>query len=452
MQWPPPELRDCCAHAWRVASAAERRDIIGINCGCAVVYLKIAEALLVSRSTLEEILEARRRFRLEGTQWKMEPPRHALPGPDVCEDDGFIDFVLDLCTASLDEVLLVIKHARSPLVPVDRMHRRLASGRASTWEAFAREFWSVLLFDMVLHMKAASDRWLCLEVVKDLVERPVSVCRTRSWPSPRLYRQLKEEWGTLSVEDKVRLTTMTPCEYWFIQACDLVTAASTFKWLKSTDIRPHQDAAIFQPQIQGLLLSNLRVEVGPELYLMMSDDFVQRRDALDLLHQMAVQSLAEKNEIVRLVYCCRFESIFEGEKIAGDFQISCSWKKVERIAATLLLDHLLERLAHMQAIKRFKHLAAEEEAFAKACKKETASRKRKSRLRERKRGCEPPDGGGGGDSSLEKEAEEDWREATRALLERSPCWDISCLQVRHTFLEYRTPRQQLVAQHRSRDW
>lgn len=439
-------------HSWRVASVEERRHIIGIDCGCAVVYLKIAEALLVSRSTQEQILEARRCFRLESTQWKMEPPRHVRPGAGVCEDDGFMDFVLELCTASLDELLLIVKHARSPLVPVDRANRKLASGRASTWEDFAREFWSVLLFDMVLHMKAASDRWLCLEVVKDLVERPLSVCAVRSWPSPRIYKKLKEEWATLSVEERVRLTTMTPCEYWFIQACDFVTAASSFKWLKRTGIQAHQDAAIFQPQIQGLLLSNLRVEVGPELYLMLSEDFVQRREALDLLHQMAVQSLVEKDEIVRLVYSFRFESIFEGEKIAGDFQINCSWKKVERIAATLLLDHLLERLAHIQAIKRFKHLAAEEEAFLRACKKQTASRKRKSRIRERKQGSEQP-AASTKREKLEEAPEEDWLEATRALLERSPRWDISCLRVRHTFLEYLTPRQETQdAVSYARDW
>jgi hypothetical protein len=349
-----------------------------------------------------------------------------------------MDFVLDLCAGPLDEFLLIVKHARSPLVPVDRANRKLASGRAATWLAFAREFWSVLLFDMVLHMKSASDRWLCLEVVKELIERPVTSCPMRSWPPPKTFKKLREEWETLSVEEKVRLTTMTPCVYWFIQACDLVTAATSFKLLKQTGIQPSRDASIFQPEIQGLLLSNLRVEVGPELFLMLSDDFVQRRGALDLLYQMSVQSSAEKEAIIKLVYCCRFESIFEGEKITGNFQINCSWKKVERIAATILLDHLLERLEHMQAIKRYKQVLAEEEAISKASKKKEASKKRKSRIREKK--------------ALEKHHEEspevllgcgqdeDWKMGVREMLEKGPRWDISCLQVRYTFLEYEAPR------------
>lgn len=442
MHWPPPLLREACIKFWQTASFEERKQILGVQCGCAVVYLKIAEALLVARSPLAETLVARQRYLLDAIEWRMEPPRHVLPGDAVCCDETFMHFVLELCGAPLDAFLTTIQHARSPLVPVDRVNRRLASGRADTWTSYAKEFWSVLLFDMVLHMEAASNRFVCLKVVQDLLERPFKSSERRSWPSAKLFKELKHEWGSLSVEEKVRLSTMSSCEYWFIQACDLATATANFQWLKKAGLQPNQDAPIFQPEVQGTVLSSLRVEVGPELYLMMSDDFVQRKDCLDLLHQKGVTSLVEKEEIVRLVYCFRYESIFEGGKVGEAFRGTSSWQRVERLLATLLLDQLVGRLKHIRAIRRFKLEKEQEEAFAQLTRKQELTRKKRLRaLRKREEAAaareaaaKPPEEREEGDSDA-PDACVDAKAAIRALLERSPCWDTSSLRVTRTFFE-----------------
>lgn len=397
----------------------------------------------MTRSSLSQIQNARKNFRLESLQWSMTPPRSVLPGSRVCEDEDFIDFVLDLCSAPLSEFIALVRHARSPLVPVDRVNKRLASGRASTWEAFAKDFWRAMLFDMIVHMKAASDRQLCAEIMKDLIERPIRASERRSWPSMKTFRALKEEWRQLAVNERVRMTVMSSSEYWFVQSCGLATTVSNLKYLKKSGIEPSEDSMRLQLELQGQIVANLRVEVGSELYLMMNDEFVQRNDSLDLIFQKAVTSIVEKEEILRLVYCCRFESIFENDHLAQDFHAESSWTQVERLVATLLLDHLISRLSHTQAIRRCKAEVEDATSFSLAQRKIEESRKKRLKAKMKKVAAResgaslatPPTQPGEESDSSEKETADGWKAEIRAFLQEAPSWDISCVRVVRTFIE-----------------
>lgn len=434
MMWPSPQVAASLQGAWRSATPDERKYILGISCGCSVTYLRISEVMLASRSTRDEIERAREEYMLNDLEWAMERPRSVSPGREVCEDDAFMDFLVEFCRMPNSEVIDLVQHSKSPLVPVDRIQRKLSSGRATTWEGFARDFWAVLLFDMSTHTEAASNRRLCFEIIKTLLEKKDVQPARRSWPTQRTLQEVREEWETLSLEDRVKLTNMTSSEYWFVQACDLAMTCSNFRSLKKLGLQLAEDSVMFRPEIQGTIISNLRVEVGPELYLMLSEEFLAQPDCLKLLIDKSLRSAAEKDALLAIVYSFRFECIFESGVLKEEFQAESSWARVERIVATLLLDHLLRRLQHVKTCRAQAKAGELEKQIASLQKKQEAQQKRRLKAREKRtQGTmlqQPP----ALLSSDQGEGSEAWKADVRSFLASAPSWDASCLYVDKTFI------------------
>lgn len=456
------------------STVEERRFLTSVACNAVVLYLRIADQMLVARSKKAEEKEGRARFRLEGLEWNMEHPRLLLISTAVCEADDTMDFVLGLCRDE-DECLELVQQAKCGRVGFDAEAATLISGRSSTWEAHARDFWTLVVHDITLHVEAAGSHPQALRNVKLALTKPVS-CSTRSWPNKKSFARLKENWERLDVEERVRMTTLSPNEFWFIQACDVSLAGSTVMACKRSGL------GLDLPVLKSLrersrIIANLDVNVDSVVRVMLNAEFVMDPRCLDELYKKSVQQISEKAALVRMALCCRYDGLVTSSALVADS--SCTWADVERVVATLVLECMFQRVELMTKAASFltQH---HQKAVAKA--QEAAQRRREKQKEKRQQVREMT-------SALEKaerdrelaelerqkaeetrmaaeterlKAEElrmsqeevrvaagverqlyeaarrkEERQKTLEMLSKAPSWDISFLSVTRTFLNYR---------------
>ena len=477
-----------CREAWRKSSLEERRYLTSVACNAVVLYLRIADQMLAARSKKAEEKERRARFRLEGLEWSMEHPRLLLISTATCEADDTMDFVLGLCRDE-DECLELVQQAKCGRVGFDAEAATLVSGRSSTWEEHARDFWTLVVHDITLHVEAAGSQPQALRNVKMALAKPVPRSM-RSWPSKKSFARLKESWERLDVDERVRMTALSPNEYWFIQACDVSLAGSTVLACKRSGL------GLDVPVLKSLrersrIIANLDVNVDSVVRVMLNAEFVMDPRCLDELYKKSVQHVSDKAALVRMALCCRYDGLVEATSMALFTDSSCTWADVERVVATLVLECMFQRVELMTKAASFltQH---HQEAVAKA--QEAAQRRREKQKEKRRQVREMT-------SALEKaecdrelaelarqKAEEtrmaaeterlkveelrmsqeearvaaevemqlyeaarrkEERQKTLEMLSKAPSWDISFLIVTRTFLNYRESETPMF---HIRDW
>lgn len=465
-----------CRDAWTKSSVEERRYLTSVACNAVVLYLRIADQMLAARSKKAEEKEGRARFRLEGLEWGMEHPRLLLISTAVCEADDTMDFILGLCLDE-DECLELVQQAKCGRVGFDAESATLVSGRSSTWEDHARDFWSLVVHDISLHMEAAGARPRAFGNVKAALAKPVSRS-TRSWPNKKSFAQLKESWERLDVEERVRMTALSPNEYWFIQACDLSLASSTMLACKRSGL------GLDLPVLKALrersrIVASLDVNVDSVVRVMLNAEFVMDPRCLDELYKKSVQHVTDKTELVRMALCCRYDGLVEATSSALVADSSCTWADVERVVATLVLECMLQRVELMTKAASF--VTQHREDVARKAQ-EAAQRKREKQKEKRRQvrnmslALEKAERDREIAELARQKAEEtrtsaelerlraeevrasqeearvaaeverrlyeaarrkEERQKTLEMLSKAPSWDISFLSVTRTFLDYR---------------
>lgn len=463
-----------------------------MTCNAVVLYLRIAEKMLVARSSKEDETEGRSRFRLADLEWSMEHPRLLLLSPAVCEADDAMDFMLGLCLATTDECLELVQQAKSGRVGFDAETNALVSGRSSTWEQHARDFWTLVVHDICLHMESSGSHARCIRNVKSALTKPVS-SPTRSWPNKKTFSKLKESWARLDVAERVRMTTLSTNEYWFIQACDICLASGTLVACKKSSL------GVDLPLLKSLrerskIISNLEVNVDAVVRIMMSSAFVMDPRCLEELYSKAARQVTEKADLVRMALCYRYDGLLEEGSPALVANSTSNWTDMERVVATLVLECMLQRFALMSKAADFVtqyNQDAELKAYEAAERKRDKRQEKKRAAREMqmaltraeqerelaelsRQKAEETRRAAEAErakaeelrvsqeearvlSEMERRLYEEWRaeqrkeerQKTLEMLAKAPSWDISFLRVTRTFLDYHEPEMSLFA---VKDW
>jgi hypothetical protein len=432
------------------SSAKERRHFTSIACDSVVLYLKITEQLLVARSSNEEEKQARSRFRLDDLQWSMQRPRLMMIGSAACEADDTMDFMLGLCMKTADECLKLVQQAKSGNVGVNMETNTPVSGRSLTWDQHATDFWTLVVHDITLHLEALGSYAQCIQNVRAALSKPPP-SSTRSWPAKKTFTELKKTWERLGVEDRIRMTTLSSNEFWFVQACDTAVATETLAACKRRNLRIDIHVLVETFRKRSGIIASLSVIMDPIARIEMNANFVMNPRCLDEIYNKSVRHTAEKVEMVRSALCCRYEGLFQegAPKLAADS--SSTWADVERVVATLVLECMLQRFTLMNKTADFVIRNIEEAAYEA---REAAQRKREKQKAQKAKRREAEKEKMMVEVEMRKveearERSEMERRTTLVMLSKAPSWDISCLGIYRTFLHYREVEAPVFA---AKDW
>jgi len=362
--------RRWCREFWRQCSPRQRRKLTTLSCSASILYLNVAEKLLTTRSSKAEAAAARKEFHLVDLEWRLEHPRRLLLGAELCRSDAGMDFIVSFCDQTLEEVLELVQQARSDRIDFDADTSRLVSGRSETWAAHARDFWAIVVHDLLAHLQEDTER---LKLVNAVLTRPPPSSR-RSWPPRQAFAELKAGWEKLAPEDRANMTVLSSSEFWLVQACDVAIASAVLLSLDRQGFAVDANDLVKALRRQCKVTSNLEVRFDPVPRLMLSAAFVAQPDCLDEVYKRAVWHGHEKAAILRTALCYRFEELCRSEEnVAAD--PSCTWADMERLVATLILEALLFRQGMLGKAERF--LEREQEAERRLLEAAAAQKQQK---------------------------------------------------------------------------
>ena len=344
--WPHPDEIALCRGLWQESTPADRRQLCALRCGESVLYLRVCEAMLTMKGQAD-VQEERARYNLRGLTWKMQRPRELWLSLDVCDED-FFEGMLAMAARDLGERDEIRQHATSGRVGVDMDVYGMLSGRASTWKSYARDFYT-LIVDALLQRAPQKGKGAYAANIHAALTSPRATS-LRSWPAKRAMAELREEWSGMSAEERVEMSALSRREYWFVQACDLSVMLRAVEGCdKEHAARAH--AAARQERERFELCSSVEVsELEGVLHL--SRAFVEKRDCLEQLLRRSVHHANEKTELARLALDADYEAAVTAQEDTPFFaDPGATWKDVERVLATLLLEGLLQKAACARRVK-----------------------------------------------------------------------------------------------------
>lgn len=434
------------------SSAEERRHFTSVTCKSVVLYMSMTEQILVARSSNEEEKQARSRFRLDDLEWS-QCPWLMMISPAACKADDTMDFMLGLCVKTADECLELVQRVKSGNIGVNMETNIFVFDRYSTWDQHATDFWTLVVHDITLHLEALGSYAQCIQNVRAALSKPPP-SSTRSWPAKKTFAELKKTWERLGVEDRIRMTTLSSNEFWFVQACDTAVATETLAACKRRNLRIDIHVLVETFRKRSGIIASLNVIMDPIARIEMNANFVMNPRCLDEIYKKSARHTAEKIEVARLVLSGRYEDLFKdgAPKLAADS--SSTWADVERVVATLVLECMLQKIALMNKTADFAIRIIEEAAYeaweAAQKKRETQkAQKAKRREAEKERMTAEVEMRKVEEAKEAKERSEMERRATLVMLSKAPSWDISCLGIYRTFLHYREVETPVFA---ATDW
>lgn len=423
-RWPSELQVQRCRETWTKVTAKERCDLTMIACVDVVAYLhdtneqlsSVDAGQVLGRRQAPSLPTPREIYRLcglEWSEWSGDWPRVLRLGGDICGAEDGMDFMLETCVKTTEELLDVA--------------RRTASGRSSelSWGAYAREFFSLVIHDMLTHMDKAASHDRGLRSVRAALTPPPP-SKTRSWPPKRVFAELKEAWVGMDCDERLGATMLSASTYWFVQACDVAMVTTALKHTAGQSAEMSL-MALEKLRTQSKLLGNLEVQESSQPVMLLKRDYVMEKGCLDELYGMSVRQGTEKDDLVEKALLGCYEELFN--PLLPDMAATSrsTWRDVERVAATLILDGFIQRhelkRRHLEATAALAALSQEaalKKKRAKAKRREAAEKER--RVKERL------------GRELEVRLSEE-RSKVLALLERAPSWDISWVRVRRTFID-----------------
>jgi hypothetical protein len=421
----------------------ERQEFSAVNREAMVQYLQDGEKKLAARSKQEnlvafrlQVLEAgkvssfsllgeescelreevlsRVAFRLQQLDWGTETSPRLMLADYVCKADDSMNFMLALCVKTTEACEEIVKKAKSGRVSVD-------SEASLTWAQYAREFYTLVVHDILVHMEKAALFERCFLDVREALTKPPCSAK-RSWPSKKVFGELQARWEKLDGEKRFAMTAVCSDVFWFIQACDVAMAAVALKEFSSQKV--HMNLLVLMGLRQrSRLLTN--IEVNEDQTMLLNRDYVMEPQCLEDLYKKSVWHTAEKDALLEKVTAGRYADLLEDRQPTLLAKSTSTWSDVERVASTLILEGLLQR--HALDLKE----EEDAERTVVARREAVAKKKKQKRLEAKKRlqeGVEKR-------SEAKRRVVEEERRAVLAVLRNAPSWDISCLSVRHTFFD-----------------
>ena len=178
-QWPSELQAQRCREVWTKFTAEERRELAAIACVDTVAYLHDADEKLSSVDAGQVSRGAFRLHGLEWSEWSGDRPQILRLGGDFCGAADGMEFMLETCVQTSKELLDVARRARSGL-----------SSFEFSWGVYAREFFSLVIHDMLGLTQEFSPRFLrryhdLASEIKGAVGNYIKDVKSRDFPNEK---------------------------------------------------------------------------------------------------------------------------------------------------------------------------------------------------------------------------------------------------------------------------
>lgn len=428
--WFSEHMLELCRDGWRSASVADRMALSAVTCCCKATYLKIARKILEESSHRTAQLLVEELHCLDAMDWDVDRSGVFLLTEAFCQREDGADFMLSRCHRSRDRVLELLSVSSSKSVGVATGGRCMLSGLSSTWNDLACDAWTVVAVALCARLVAADMRCLVgLNLLHVSLKLPAP-SKLRSWPCRKAFARLKDLWRSMSPEHRQDVAELRSEMFWYLQACDIATAALSLLHLHRRSVfMPVSQELLTKFRNSSKLLAQIEHRMGRSC---LSAAFCERVDALDVLYQSAVWHASQKACVLEAVYHCNWKEACSGEK---PFPLVAArgtlYSDVERVAATLLLDRLLFYESLVSSAKEDTNLFQLQQEL----RKQQASEKRQEKKKLRKQASQKKDSERAAGKATSAALSHGERYLVHKLLATAPRWDTSCLKVKWTFFE-----------------
>jgi hypothetical protein len=345
------------------------------------MYFKVSEIFLKSKTcNLYEIASERisaislesMKCGLTHVSWETARPRSARMDLDFCADPKAIDFIFAKSARDFDSFCRAIGVSQS------RIPGGGTEEASTTWEGFRRDFFSVMLFQLITRCrkKRDGDLLLLLKAVETVADLP----SMRLWPSKKRLLELRKQWSALSPKERVSACKVEGASCWLVRATGMLAATCMTKVCLKSGL--FQRGSLDSAEYERLKLGSFegsgchdKVEL-----LQMTEEFASSTGALDHLLKHAVKKLGDRDAIVSIALVASQASVSVAQTDLP-VDLSIGWEHVARVTCTLSLASL-ERFFDARQRREAQLLQAMEMEALRLREKETA---RKSSRREKRR-------------------------------------------------------------------
>lgn len=379
--WPLDCDLQLCRETWNSSTSEERQRLCEISGDDVVMYFKVAEAFLKNKTcNLYEIASERiaaiawesRKCGLMHVLWETARPRSAMMDLDFCADPKSVDFIFAKSARNFDSFFRAIGVSQRGIP-------RCGSEEASTtWEGFRKDFFAVMLSQLIVRCrkKRDGDLLLLLKAVETVADLPA----TRLWPSKKRLLELRKLWSALSPKERVSACKVEGASCWLVRATEMLADSCMTKACLKSGL--FQRGSLDSAEYERLKLGSFegsgchdKVEL-----LQMTEDFASSTGALEHLLKHAVKMSGDRDAIVSIALVASQASVSVAQTDLP-VDLSVGWKHVARVTCTLTLASL-ERFFDAWQRREAQRLQTMEMEALRLREKETA---RKSSRREKRR-------------------------------------------------------------------
>jgi hypothetical protein len=345
------------------------------------MYFKVAEAFLKNKTSnlYESASERAAAIALETRKcgsthilWETSRPRSAKMDLDFCSDPKNVDFIFSKSARDFDSFFRAVGVSQSGLP------RGGAEEASTTWEGFRKDFFAVMLSQLIVRCrkKRDGDLLLLLKAVETVADLP----SVRLWPSKKRLAELRKAWSALSPKERRSACKVEGASCWLVRATEMLAGSCMTKACLKSGL--FQRGSLDSAEYERLKLGSFegsschdKVEL-----LQITEEFASSTGALDHVLKHAAKKLGDRDTIVSIASVASEASVSVAQTDLH-VDLGVGWKHVARLTCTLVLASF-ERFFEERQKKEDELLQAMEMEAVRLRERETA---RRSSRREKRR-------------------------------------------------------------------
>ena len=369
--WPLDCDLHLCQETWKLSTSKERQELSTVRGDEVVLYFKVAEAFLKSKTAnlyklpserAAAILFAQRKSKMQHVIWDMTRPRSTMLSIDFCDTSVAFDTVFAKSSLDFESFFRTLGACRSG-APKGR-----AEEVCTTWEGFSRDFFAVMLSQMIgkCRKKRDGDLLLLLEAVLLVEVMPT----LRLWPAKKNLVDLRKAWSSLNPTERIAACKIVGPSCWLVRASEMLAGTCMTKACLKSGI--FQSGALSSSEYEKLKLRGLEGSGCHEEsdFIQLTEEFAASSSSLEHILKHAVKTTGDKETLVSIASVASEASMAVAQTDLP-LPLEVTWIHVARVTFTLVLE-AFEKSCQLQQEKERQHMQVREMEAARNREKQAA--------------------------------------------------------------------------------
>lgn len=375
VEWPTASDVWLSQRDWRQASPLQRQELCQTEDDDVVLHFRMRHALLKQKTqeglspaeSAAAVAVAEAQSGMSEIHWHVLRPRKAQLSLRFCASPLALDAMLTNAVGSMEELAAVLRDSR-----------QVQDSAGDTWERLAVDFFSVVVFQLVVRCRRlqANHLPILVEASRFKFDAPAR----RSWPPRRVLAELRARWPSMTGAERVMACTIGGDACWLPRACNVAVCAEMTRRYVLLGDGPLVSVA----ESARLRLDGVHGFSFDEEKLSLRLSFAEEAGSLEHMLRLCAQTVLEHEHLLALTAATSKEVA-----AVADLQLPTAWpggwRTVAGVAFTLFvagLVYLVDRSAQEEAAEKARQAAREAAREArKGRRKKTAVKKPLKALR-----------------------------------------------------------------------